>query len=110
MTNPFGGTDTFTLTSSETVYAGIYQVNYGSNAPIGFLDGSGSVVAYGYANAPIIGEALSGGQSGTFARTYDFSIGVASVPEPSTLVLAGIAGAAGLVVAYRRRRKRLSAA
>ena len=103
--HPFGGSGTFTLAASETVYAGLYQVTDGNSAPVGFLDGSGSVFAFGYAAPPAIGEAIGGGLSGTFSRTYDFSIGLASaVPEPSALVLAGTAILAGLGYAWRRSR------
>ena len=103
--HPFGGSGTFTLAASETVYAGIYQVNGGNAAPIGCFVGSGDAFQVGYADAPVIGEAVGGGQEGTFSRIYDFSIGVASVPEPSTLVLAGTAILAGLGYAWRRRAR-----
>ena len=41
---------------------------------------------------------------GNFIDAADFGVGVAAVPEPSTILLVGI-GLAGLVVAYRRKQE-----
>jgi hypothetical protein len=100
----FGGSNLFSVpVGGENVYAAVYVS--GSSAPVGFLDGSGSTyINYSGANIPAVGvDVGGGGGTGTFSRTYDFSIAVTSVPEPCSLVLCGL-GAASLFVAARRRK------
>jgi hypothetical protein len=95
----FGGSDAFTLPSSDTVYAGLFWNSTTVTMPVGFLNGTGSsFIRYVGANSPTVGAPINGGFQGTFSRTYDFSISVdaAPVPEPSIITLFGI-GLAGLV-------------
>jgi hypothetical protein len=99
----FGGSDRFTLTSATTVYAGVYSTSTG-NMAVGFDNGVGSTyITYGYADAPVLGQALSGNNIGQFSRTYDFSINVSAVPELSTwaMMLAGFGALA--FAGYRRK-------
>src|SRR5262249_47815531 len=113
---PFGGTDTFTLAASATVYGGLYweatpPFSLEPRMPVGFDNNVGSVfVVYGGgvgsgANPPVIGTPVSGSAEGFFSRMYDFSIQVdpaAAVPEPSSLLLA-LAGAG--LLGWRRLRR-----
>lgn len=107
----FGGSSTFTLAAPTTVYAGLFwDGTTGVNLmPVGadFLVGN-SYIRYSGANAPVVGAAVSGGGSGTFTRTYDFSITVdpttpTAVPEPDTLMLFAL-GLTGIGLARRARK------
>ncbi len=102
----FGGTAAFTLASTESVYAGVYMVQAdGDVAPIGFSSlGGTSFIQYSGPDPPVIGSALSGGSYGTFTRTYDFSVNIAAVPEPSSLMLGLIGGLS--LLGYSRIRRR----
>jgi hypothetical protein len=103
---PFGGISTFTLTSSTTVYAGLYWNTVfdglDDRMPVGFQNNVGnSFVIFGGgsgpgANPPIVGTPISGSGQGFFARTYNFAIEVnqlPTAPEPSSIVLAAGLGA-----------------
>jgi hypothetical protein len=110
---PFGGSDSFTLASGATVYAGLYW-NATDNGgpelrmPVGYDNSGNTFVVFGGgdgpgANPPIVGVPVSGSADGfgegVFQRTYDFSIEadpVAAAPEPSSLLL-GLTGFCGLV-------------
>ncbi len=98
----------FTLASDTTVFAGLYwngPVTPASHMPVGFLNGGNTnFIRFASADPPSVGSAISGGNSGNFTRTYDFSIDVGVVPEPSTILLLG-SGLAGLV-AWRMRKGR----
>jgi len=100
----FGGNSIFTLTAPSVVFAGIYwQSAAGSSMPVGFLNGAGnSLVRFGGANAPTLGVPIGGGTQGTFARTYDFSVTFAPVPEPTSMALALTGACAGFFVIRRR--------
>jgi hypothetical protein len=110
-TTTFGGTDTFTLNSATTVYGGFYwDGSAGLRNPIGFsFSGSGvsTYVRYAGANAPVLNSNTSGGfDFQSASRRYDFSVDIqpAVVPEPSTLLAAGVA-VVGLLYVARNRRK-----
>jgi hypothetical protein len=130
ISTPFGGSDTFILSSTTTVYGGLYwdagpDAPYISQAsmPIGFEDSTGdSYIFYGSlavvgpdtytylpgANPPVIGTAVSSQTSsdeGEFSRAYNFSIdiGAAAVPLPNS-VLGGAALLALLGGSRRCRR------
>ncbi len=105
-TIPFGGDDMFSLPLGGEVFAAFFWQGQGGQAsPLGFLNNEGGAFIRfgGGTNAPVVGQPISGGSQGTFARTYDFSVtidGVAAVPEPASMTLLGVAGLAML----RRRR------
>lgn len=109
----FGGSNTFTLGSTTTVFAGLYEQNIpGYRQPIGFANGGASYLLYnsglagtGNVDFPVVGSGISGGNAtGTFARSYDFSIGIVQspVPEPSSAAMFSIGAAA--LLAYSRRK------
>lgn len=91
----FGGSNTFTLPSETTVFAGVYWNTDGALMPIGFAASASETafVRFSGANAPVLGDPISGGDAGTFSRLYDFSIslqndgGVPPIPEPGALAL-----------------------
>jgi hypothetical protein len=100
------GTEQFTLAEATDVYAGYNgagrPVRFGRPAgPNAHNDGDFSIMAGG--NTPSFPVPDFGAN-----RTYAFEINVdpvAAIPEPSSLLLATIA-LAGLVCAFRRRRRR----
>lgn len=115
----FGGSNTFTLGSTTTVFAGLYEKNItGYKQPIGFAAGGSSYSLYnsgfagpGDVNFPVVGSGISGGNAArTFARSYDFSIGVIAspVPEPSSMALFAV-GAIALFAHSRRKFLKRSA-
>jgi hypothetical protein len=102
ISTPFGGSDTFTLGATTTIYAGLYwtapaytggpeyRMPIGSNNNGGLIFNRQSGV-----DSPVIGSPISGGDplpAGFNSRRYDFSIGVDSavtaVPEPPSFLLA----------------------
>jgi hypothetical protein len=115
---PFGGSDTFALVSSTTVYAGLYwdakpPFTTEPRMPLGYVGPGNAFVVYGGgfgpgANPPVIGTPISGSAEGFFSRIYDFDIQVepapAAVPEPSSLFMA--LTAVGLLSWSWLRRKR----
>ena len=107
ISTPFGGSNTFTLGAATTVYAAFFwQGDFGVNrSPIGFDNVGSTFIRFGGANSPVLGGNISGGAEGTFSRTYDFSVTIKAVPEPSTLALVGV-GSPGLIGLLRRRRAR----
>jgi hypothetical protein len=114
--HPFGGGTSadFSLGTTTTVYAGFYWDGDNSGnegSPIGF-NGNGlagqAYIHYFGADAPVIGSDLAGGTTsgGPFARIYDFSVGVAFVPEPSTVLSSlSILATIGLYWGFRRGRR-----
>jgi predicted outer membrane repeat protein len=114
----FGGSDTFTLGASTTIYAGLYWSDPSGipgtdtdRMPVGFTDTTGSTfILYssppgvGGANRPVVGTPISesGGSAGTFQRAYNFDIEVsAAAPQVSldnagTLTLTNCAITGGL--------------
>jgi len=107
------GTEQFTLAEATDVYAGYNGVDNpvrwarrsaaagGPDGPTAHNDGDFSIVVGG--DTPSFA-----GASPNINRTYAFEINVdqvAAIPEPSSLLLATIA-LAGLVCAFRRRRRR----
>jgi len=88
---PFGGSSTFVLSSSTTIYGGFYWNSTAVSNPIGFIDGVGSVYSrYGGAAPPVVGLNIAsiGGGGAPLSRRYDFSITVDQVvPEPGTAAL-----------------------
>lgn len=107
LSTPFGGSSTFTLNSTTTVYAGFFwdgTVSLNRN-PIGAVAAAtgSSFLRYSGANAPLLGNNISGGTGSNLSRLYDFSVNVEAVPEPSTLVLAGV-GTLGAIVMWRKRK------
>ncbi|GEM_PF-3277532 len=117
----FGGLNAFTLTTSTTVYGGLYWEATSPDGselrmPVGYVGPGSSFVVYGGgfgpgANPPVVGTKISGSAEGFFSRNYDFSIEselVAAVPAPSSLLLA-LAGIGGLCGSGWFRRRRLDA-
>ena len=109
----FGGSNTFTLGSTTTVFAGLYERNIaGFKQPIGFAAGGSSYSLYnsGFAGTgdvtfPVVGSGISGGNAtATFARSYDFSIGIiqSPVPEPTSAAMFAV-GAIALLARSRRK-------
>jgi hypothetical protein len=106
----FGGSNTFTLTGTTTVYAGFASNPATLNPVTGIGTGSygidlWSVVGSAY-YTPVVGNdtvtlASGGDRAAGFGRQYAFDIQVNPVPEPSGMVLLLI-GFAGL--GFRRRR------
>ena len=119
---PFGGSDTFTLTSSTTIYGGLYWTApaYGGpeyRMPIGSNNNGGLVFnRQSGVNPPVVGSPISGGNplpAGFNSREYDFSIqvdqAVAAAPEPSSLLLGlsgGLAGWGWLCRGWRAKGRR----
>ncbi|GBF85489.1 hypothetical protein AsFPU3_2549 [Aphanothece sacrum FPU3] len=104
----FGGSNTFSLAANSTEFAGLYwdAQNGEFRMPVGYNYNNGSAfIRYSGANSPLVGTPISGGASGTFTRTYDFSITVdsvtQSVPEPLTILGAGAAISFG--TAFKRK-------
>lgn len=97
---PFGGSNSFTLGSSTTVYPGLYwtatEIGQDERMPVGYDNFTGnSYVFFGGgtgagANTPVVGTPVSATGQGPFQRTYDFSVTVAAVPEPSSLILSAL--------------------
>ena len=72
----FGGQATFTLSEATEVFAGFYW--HGTSSAIGFENNQGSTFQlFNDPDAPALGQKLSGANSGTFSRAYDFSVAVA---------------------------------
>jgi len=96
----FGGSNSFTLASTQSVFAAVYwnttpgQVGT-QRMPVGYIPSGSTFLRFSSANAPTLGNPISGGAGvGSFSRTYDFSITVnpaSAVPEPSSFVLLGLA-------------------
>ena len=95
----FGNIDTFSLTSTTTVYAGIYWsapfdgVEY--RCPVGYANvgSTSSIYYYGVGRAslsnqgpafPQINTPITASNSGNFSQKWDFNIDVAQVPTGGT--------------------------
>ena len=115
-TQPFGGSNLFTVSPGTTVYAGFHWVDVSGDtaaSPIGFA-GSGSTADFGAAvgwagniggEQPVVNTPLSAFWYLNQTRAYDFDIRVTSVPEPSSLaMLVGLGVASLLAYAWRRRK------
>ncbi len=115
VSSAFGGSDTFTLASNTNVFAGVYwDEPGGGRMPVGFASGGSSWVRYnpstgspGGAHAPTVGNPISGGTGGGFARTYDFSVTIGAVPEPSSFAFISVCA---IGFGFRRRKRRPSSA
>jgi hypothetical protein len=68
------------------------------NLPVGFT-GTGTVIAAGSESVYNTNETFIASGQGSAA---------AAVPEPSSIVLCGLAGVVGSVVAWRKRKRRLA--
>ena len=100
----FGGSNTFTLLTPTTVYAGVSNISGGPN-PVGFIDHSDSIKRDDHSNPAqslTVGTDLTTFTNYGLPREYAFSI--TTTPEPSSFILGGLA-AVGLFFAVRRRRK-----
>lgn len=104
----FGGSDTFTLTGSTEVFAGITNPQEaGSQNPVytnlasgGFMDHDNNVD--GLLSPAVLGGTVDGFGHGNLPRSYAFSVNVEQIPEPSSVLLFGLGGV--LLFGMRRRR------
>jgi hypothetical protein len=108
----FGGSNTFTLATTTTIYAGVTDdpTQNPISSALGFKNGglddhnnSGGPLSGG-SFAPSVGGIVPGFSNGGLGRTYGFDVQITQLPEPSSFILCGL-GTAGLFVAARRRRK-----
>jgi hypothetical protein len=97
----FGGSNTFTLGATTTVYAGI--TSSGLNPiPFDSLSAGSYTTDHDQSGSQVfVGQTLASFNAPDNPRRYSFSIDV--VPEPSSIVLAA-AGIAGLLFAAWRKR------
>src|ERR1700719_5222965 len=108
MSTAFGGTATFTLTSTTTVYAGFYwhsdpNLQGDIRDPIPYIHEPGTNVA-GYfsgASPPQLGVPISAPAMDTDTNLFAFSVTInaeppSTVPEPASLLLA-LAGGVSLI-------------
>ncbi len=112
----FGGSNTFTLATTTTIYVGVTDDSTQSSisSAVGFVGGgndnhnnSGGPGAGG-SFAPSVGGIVPGWSNANLGRTYGFDVQFTQLPEPSSFVLGGL-GVVGLLIAARRRRKSVSA-
>jgi hypothetical protein len=119
MSAPFGGSDTFTLATTTTVYAGFYWQSPDFTGSLDFRDpipyihpGFGTNVV-GYFNGaapPVLGVPITAPSRGLDDNLFAFSIQIEptlapSVPEPSTLLLAVVGGAGLLAWGWLRCKR-----
>ena len=111
-TVPFGGSDTFSLSASTTVYAGFTNSDASPHNPV-YLD-NGTAETTDHDNAieeaitsvgQLVGSPANPISHADLGRVYAFSIDVQLIPEPSALVLLGFGlGLMALISRCGRRR------
>lgn len=104
----FGGSDTFTLTGTTEVFAGITNPpEAGSQNPVYTNLASGGLMDHdnnvdGAISLAVLGGTVDGFGHSNLPRSYAFSVNVEAVPEPSPVLLFGLGGV--LLFGMRRRR------
>jgi hypothetical protein len=104
--DPTGG---FTLTGSESLFAGFYTASGGR---VAYTEGVARPPGFGlsehddtFTGPSAAGQSVTGFSFPDLARTYSFSVGVTAVPEPASAALLSLSG---LLAARRRRHSNAS--